>query len=1235
MTEDPQLFQDQDMEALDAVLNGGVLQWEETSRGRQLARGRGPRPTGRTGRLPVERARLPKRKKLLGLQPRFDGVIKLQPSPSPPPSLESQDLLRPSSSSQNTPEESLAPIPSRPVDSETSHSFAVLALPPPASSSIELSTLPSSHRFTSQLPPNSFILSSIHDTSLEPIDPIVFAKNLRRLQKWVERRRRKRKILPFPRNPLDPADPLPQPSIDSEKKKRSYKKKKPLVSRSESETVASSSCGSFQVNASPSTSYQPSKPQQPSYLSSLNFGPTLSPVSRSDAFAGNTPLLSSALVQRPLFSPPPSAGSSQHHQDVPYHLFPTETSSSFTSLDKGKGRETDLPPLPLPSASTSRPVSAPTKKRKPRVYKDGASSTLGPGKKPRVGNSSNLPASFGVRIEERENGEGGEGSGSAGGVGGGEKQRPRLRAKPPVWAYSRQEMCETLPYWRAFQSGLYMLSGTAYGYLLDGYPSARDTWAHDGRVVISHGGGKCIEFDSPSPSDPLVSVKTVRLREDQSASDPRVSALLNSWRNRTPIVLVAGNNYQGMPFDLGCGYVVLGWYWISLVWIEAEPPAPNAKLVPGRDFFHRYKIRFDWVSSQGDPWWTIDDPSLPNGWDPQEESLALKKRRENLPEGVIPRMDATEDVQLSSTLSKDVEALDLTVASSSTSTSHSASPSPSPSPAIDVVSPKPAPEEEEEETPDRTKLSGLAGFLSTSSWSSSVGSQASSNFFDLVSASSPASSVMDEDVCMEDLMLGEEVVVEGAVVPMEKERRRLPGEGAARRLSSSLPLGAQALAEEPDEFTSARSHRTCSSCNRVSPFIYEQGWICVQLDCPRFFKILNPIDGTFGTPPDLLVYTQEFIAPVATPAKVQRLPHGIVPPPPVDLADIHDGLTSSRSFWRGMVCRPCGKASSRERWDCWMCTSCSAIYAPLSESSRVIKASELSRALSGPAFLGDDFLDPTSGISIVVSRHLGLDGVTPMAEVFRFVLPDGVGSIWHIKPYNLEPFDKVFESYQEMDATKEKTLASALFRRSAIKQHTSVGRLLTQQFIFNAGADYKFVVDQEGSLPFSESPWAVTESLRLIKETVHRVCGIAEEFNEVLSVAYKEDQKMNWHDDGETGLGPVVSSLSLGSDAEMSFRLKPARRDRNIVFHVQTNEPSASTTDLVDATLLDATVAVKPKRSKAPPIPQKPALTLRLMHGDFVVMEGDEVQRSWEHAVSPSGFRFAATARRITEEHGK
>lgn len=36
---------------------------------------------------------------------------------------------------------------------------------------------------------------------------------------------------------------------------------------------------------------------------------------------------------------------------------------------------------------------------------------------------------------------------------------------------SRQELCEALPYYRAFQSGLYLSQGVAFGYLLDGFPA--------------------------------------------------------------------------------------------------------------------------------------------------------------------------------------------------------------------------------------------------------------------------------------------------------------------------------------------------------------------------------------------------------------------------------------------------------------------------------------------------------------------------------------------------------------------------------------------------------------------------------------------------------------------------------------------------------------------------------------------------------------------------------------------
>jgi len=46
-------------------------------------------------------------------------------------------------------------------------------------------------------------------------------------------------------------------------------------------------------------------------------------------------------------------------------------------------------------------------------------------------------------------------------------------------------------------------------------------------------------------------------------------------------------------------------------------------------------------------------------------------------------------------------------------------------------------------------------------------------------------------------------------------------------------------------------------------------------------------------------------------------------------------------------------------------------------------------------------------------------------------------------------------------------------------------------------------------------------------------------FNQMLSAIYMEGQRMSWHDDSEKGVEPVITSLSLGSYAEMKFRQKP------------------------------------------------------------------------------------------------
>lgn len=55
-------------------------------------------------------------------------------------------------------------------------------------------------------------------------------------------------------------------------------------------------------------------------------------------------------------------------------------------------------------------------------------------------------------------------------------------------------------------------------------------------------------------------------------------------------------------------------YWISHVWVEAEPVANGIKAPNDRDYFHRYKLRFDRIESQGPPWWDTytvgDGPAL-------------------------------------------------------------------------------------------------------------------------------------------------------------------------------------------------------------------------------------------------------------------------------------------------------------------------------------------------------------------------------------------------------------------------------------------------------------------------------------------------------------------------------------------------------------------------------------------------------------------------------------------------
>lgn len=109
----------------------------------------------------------------------------------------------------------------------------------------------------------------------------------------------------------------------------------------------------------------------------------------------------------------------------------------------------------------------------------------------------------------------------------------------------------------------------------------------NGRIIISHGGG-CSEGTG----------EDYRLKEDQRRDNVRVRALLNCQRTNTPVVLLAGSKYPHFAYleTIGVRYAVLGYYFVRSVWVEAEPIAESS------NYHTRFKFAFEWVPSQGVPW---------------------------------------------------------------------------------------------------------------------------------------------------------------------------------------------------------------------------------------------------------------------------------------------------------------------------------------------------------------------------------------------------------------------------------------------------------------------------------------------------------------------------------------------------------------------------------------------------------------------------------------------------------
>ncbi|KAH7916571.1 2OG-Fe(II) oxygenase superfamily-domain-containing protein [Hygrophoropsis aurantiaca] len=363
------------------------------------------------------------------------------------------------------------------------------------------------------------------------------------------------------------------------------------------------------------------------------------------------------------------------------------------------------------------------------------------------------------------------------------------------------------------------------------------------------------------------------------------------------------------------------------------------------------------------------------------------------------------------------------------------------------------------------------------------------------------------------------------------------------------------------------TNQTCAQCARKSSVVYSCGWMCLRPRCSAFWCI-----ATGERPPTQLQYDEEFLR--LLPANFKNLPalRPIIPHSP-------DEITTSYLFTKGWHCPKCGRLSSRYKWEQWECSSCGY---HLEVKGRVRQPNEFWHQRPNATFL-HSHIGKNSGIIQCLPKPFNYGkGFT---NCLTFILPRQRGSIHLIlgSPMANTTANDIFKEYQEEAASGQLKL-----RRYPLRT-VMRGPLLTNYFSQNTGEPYQYIGGTGNTIPFKMAPECVNQAIALIKERAQLALGRDIGFNEILSAAYMERQKMSFHSDSEKGLGPTVASLSLGSTAFMHFRAYDTA-------------------------------------TKGQPLHD---LTLILRHGDVLIMEGEGVQKHYEHTVIPMNFRIAATARCI------
>ncbi|RMZ04124.1 hypothetical protein D0862_05408 [Hortaea werneckii] len=483
---------------------------------------------------------------------------------------------------------------------------------------------------------------------------------------------------------------------------------------------------------------------------------------------------------------------------------------------------------------------------------------------------------------------------------------------------------------------------------------------------------------------------------------------------------------------------------------------------------------------------------------------------------------------------------------------------------------------------------------------------------------------------------------------------------------------------------------TCASCGHCYPQIYLESWMCLNSSCDRFWILSNGQEAPSGA----LTYNPAYLLH-RTPWPVEEEPFGVRPRMPQSGKVIGDTLTYINT--RGIVCPNCGRCNPRYRFNGWVCDNQHCDWEGLKVNHQAIMPAALHQATDtfgdGPS-LGRNRHDPSVSVKVSYTHGYKIFTYTVEGIQGRFVHavangrinrewqgPDDMFAALQTEDMGLER--RRFNS-EKLSGGKDREVQSTPAKSqvrgqlpsppndgpefdeadesgATQKPEADVGDFMTA-FSMNYGMPYKFVASG-ASRPFEDSPWPVQACRSRLNWAQRTFLPDSDagndEFNEELIFAYMEGQKIEYHDDGEEGLGPRIATLSLGGKAKMYLRMKSKHYvgcSKTGVFTPDRPVPGGVDGKEMDAQRLAAWNELQSLKAtdraaysrRLKEIPKELGLyskkgklgpdlvSVTLNHGDIVLMEGYDIQKYLEHKVVPDAhLRFALTCRVVLENHLK